>query len=240
MGTLTRSVGRRNIIRPVVMEGGSDKCRLVTNRHHLETTRLTKLIRVPTLIHSCDSRRATRVTLVRGLRHRSLGPLRRKLTCRQVVDRCRFARRGVTGLVNGDHSCIAGVVQLLRLSRRMGDLLLRQGLATKRTHPLLKLRAPTRRVALTHQVIRRSLSTQHVRRVLHHRGSKRGQGPTSGTSTCLHTLRRSLIGTMKSHMGVGIKGKGGDRENAVSVSFGDSGRFRHVAGLLGRKRWVGP
>lgn len=150
---LTTSVGRFNIIRPMIIHGGNEDCRLITNRHHLHTTNLTKLAGIPTVIGSCSSTGVVRVTLVRGVRHRSLGPVRRTRNLHHLVRRFGLARRRATRGMNHDHDTIAGVLHLLGLPRRMRGRVVGNILAVNRTGRLLKLPGARRVYRITRTVV---------------------------------------------------------------------------------------
>lgn len=137
-------MGICKVLRPVAIERGSSGCRLVTKREEFETTGLTGLRTIPTVVGGVSSRSSTILTLLRGLRERSLGFVRRTVNCRGLVGRRRFARRRLTRGLNGGRSAVTGGLEVLELPGDMGVGLMRGGLARERTETLLGL--PARRL----------------------------------------------------------------------------------------------
>lgn len=117
--TLSTSVDRGNVLRPLSIEGVSTtRCRLITNRHHLETSILTKLQGIPYVILGYSRGRSTVCTLLRGLRQDSLNVFRRTHKVSGLVEHCNLARRRTTGQLNGDRSAVTGGLELLHLACR--------------------------------------------------------------------------------------------------------------------------
>lgn len=245
---LTSSVTRVNVVRPVALHGlGRSSCRVVTNREQCETSVLTNLGAVPTCVHATSSRGIVRVTLVRGVRHRSLGSLRVTLTCRRLVRRCRLARRHLDRHVNGGQAAVTGCLHLLGLPTPVRMTLGGGRVSVKRTHTLLALRSPGGRVHVFGRAITRKCSIHGIRRVMgtltgnRDVGDKKGAVSTGNArlSRRCSVLRGRLYGFFKAGMRLsyaGGKGKG------VDVPFGDSTSLREVVRVLsslGGARWAG-
>lgn len=234
---LTTSVGRSNIFRPVVLQRPSPSlghCRIVTNRQHFQTSGLTNGAAVPTVMQAVDSSRVVRITILRGLRHRSLAPLRRTRTCRSLVSHLRLARTRITRGLNGDQPCVTGCLQLLKLPRPIGSVLRSRHLSVKRTHALLKLGSRQTLIGLTRHTIGRGLAIQRLRRLITRRGRAIGStGPTGGGTaiggpTCIHRTRRRLRDQFNAGIIVATNGQ----NNGIRVPCASSSSLAQVLSLL--------
>lgn len=235
---LTSSVSRVNVVRPVALHGlDSSRCRVVTNRHHFHTSRLTKLADVPTCVHATSSRGIVRVTLVRGVRHRSLGSMRVTLTCRRLLRRCKLARRHLDRHINGGHAAVTGCLHLLGLPTPIRVKLRGGRVSVKRTHTLMALNSPGLRIGVFRRVLRRKCSMHGIRRVMGSLDRNRDIGDNNHGVTPGHTglpRRFGVLGRRLSNFfDAGIRlaysrGKG----NGVDVPFGGRRRLRHVVNVL--------
>lgn len=243
---LTSSVTRVNVVRPVALHRlDRSSCRVVTKRHHCHTSVRTKLGSVPTCVHATSSRGMVRVTLVRGVRHRSLGSLRVTLTCRRLLRRCTLARRQLDRHMKGGHAAVTGCLHLLGLPTRVRMTLGGHRVSVKRTHTLLSLSSPGARVHVFGRVRSRNCSIHGIRRVIGTLDDNRaisdnkgGVGPgNSGLSRRCALLRDRLYKFFNSGMRLSYAtGKG----NGVDVPFGGRRSLRQVVRVLsslGGGRW---
>lgn len=176
---------------------------------------MTKVGRVPIVVGGLAERRVVRVSLVRGVRERSLGPVRRTLTFGQLLARFGLGRSRMTRQISGDEATIAGTVQLLGLGRGMRRVIVSRVLAAKRTHTLLKVRSRRRRCVVTRGVFSRGLDIQSARGLMGDLrgrgggGGRRGRGVSPGLRTICRSLRRRVGNVLKAGMYVGRGSTGG-------------------------------
>ncbi len=163
---LTRDVDRGKVLRPLAMAFARKGPILVTKRQQLHTTHVTNLQRMP-YIRVAISRRAERIlTLIRGLRQRSVGYFRITSNVGQLVASYRLARYRITAQLNCSRSTITGGLHLLHLTPRRQRVLLTTNLARHRTHTLLQLSATTtHQLTLTH-VTRKGLAITRDRHLI--------------------------------------------------------------------------
>lgn len=179
---LTRDVQRGKVLRPMAIHeeasNGGIGFRLITNRHELHTTELIKLAGVPTVRASTSRGDSTILSLVRGLRQRSLGFFRRTRTIRELIRGCSVDHRRTTSGLNETRSALSGGLELLQLPRRVQCAVRGTKLARHRTETLLALRGSIRHRETLRVVASQRLGIRRdrhlVRRVLGHEG---GGGP---------------------------------------------------------------
>lgn len=235
LSRLSSSVEGRNIFRPVVIHrSGISKCRVVTKRHHCHTSGVTGEAAVPTVIHSLGRRRVVRVTILRGLRERSLAPLRRTRTCGALVRGLGLARTRISRHLKGSHPCVTGCLHLLDLPGTIGSFLRGNDLSVKRTEALLSMGSGGGLITLTRGAIGRNLAIHRLRDVIGrvgNRGSGRGgiEGPT-GLSPCLGRDRRLLHRGFDA--GITVGDDRGANGNGVRVSCLSGSSLGHVLRVL--------
>lgn len=217
---LTSSVVLGNIVRPIVLHRSDiGNCRVVTNRHHIHTSHLTNGAAVPTVIHRFSRATVVRITVLRGLRQRSLAPLRRTRNCRALVGGLGLARISITRQLNGDHPCVTGRLHLLGLPRSIGKVLRRKLVSVKRTHALLNLGSRSLVDRLTGQTTRRNVAIQRLRLLIRRLGGPNsitgggGGGGGRAGPMCVGRDRRHLVSGFKASMRV----SDGNRGNGVRV-----------------------
>ncbi len=182
------------------------------------------------MIGSTSGRRLVRVTLVRGLRHRSLGPIRRTFNCHSLVSTFNLARRRITAHVNGSHATIAGTLHLLGLGSGRLRTLHGNLVATNRTEALVAIRSGRlhRGVLAT---TRGNTSIHRLREVSRLTGGSRGAiGGARGGGLC-DRIRLSLGDRLR--QGIGVAPANGNG-NALAIRFCDSRRLRTFTGTLYR------
>lgn len=222
---LTSSVERGNILRPVLIEEGNRGCRVITNRHHCRTDGLTKLGRVPTIIHRVSSSGMFRLTLVRGLRESSLSPVRRTGNCGRLLADQDLARRRLTGVLSGSHSTVTGALELVSLPMRIRRVVRRKLLATNRTHTVLTIPSRRKEVGLTGGIIARDLAMERARGLTPLFSIRRARAEAEITTprSFGHTTQR-LEGVLSAGIGIGRIHNGG----GVRVRFGSRSRLTQV------------
>ncbi len=140
LGRLTGDVSTDKVVRPLTIEGASDKgCRVVTNRQHFGTTGVTNLHHVPYILRGASSGATTVCSVVRGLRQQSLDFFRRTRTVGGLVAAFSVPRLRVTSQLNLTRSALSGGLHLLQLATTRGDHVLATQLARHRTHTLVQL-----------------------------------------------------------------------------------------------------
>lgn len=237
LSRLTSDVERRKILRPLLMElVPSNDCHLITNRHHFHTTELTKLCRIPIAIHRVASRRRDIFTLVRGLRHRSLGTMRRTRNVGALVSAFNFARRRTTRGLKGSHATIAGSLELLGLPSDINSLLGSNGVSVNRTETLLTIRSRTRVGDVTSAVIGGNVSIHRARQLT---GGTKGNNATTmgeggGHSAFCSRIRLTLTKILTHE--IGMCGNG-NSNNDVRVRFFNGSSLGGLTRRLRTLRW---
>lgn len=190
------------------------------------------------MVGGLAGRRVVRVSLVRGVRERSLGPVRRTLTCGHLLRRFGLGRSSITREMSGDEATIAGSVHLLGLGRGMRRVIVSRVLAANRTETLLKVRSRGRRCIMTRRVFSRGLDIESARGLI---GSLRGGGGGAGSRGPIGPRVRTVCGSLRRGLGGGVKagilvGEGGRGSKGVRVRCCSRSRLSEVMGVLGSIR----
>lgn len=233
---LGRSVLRRKVLRPVVIHGDVGNCRVMIKRHHCQTTGRTGLREIPIIVQRLGRRRVVRLTILRGLRHRSLAPVRRTTTCRLLVRGLGIARRRLTGHLKGDEPRVTGRVHLLSLPPGVRNLVSSKGVSVNRNETLLNLQGGRGLRTLIRGAIGSNLGIHRLRRLVRRLGSisHRAGGPTIRGSVFVGRHRSSLERQFKAAIRVGRSGGG----KGVRVRFFSGRSLRHVVRLLRAGSWT--
>lgn len=176
-------------------------------------------------------RRVIRVSLVRGVRERGLGPVRRTVTCGELLGRFGLGRSRITRQISGDEATIAGSVELLGLGSEIRRVVVSSVVDANRTETLLTVRSRRRRCVLTGGVFSRGLDIHRARGLigtLGGPGGRRGGPRMRGRFMCAGLRRRvgDLVNAgMDIRTGTG-KGKG------VRVRCCSPSSLREVCRLL--------
>jgi ParB family transcriptional regulator, chromosome partitioning protein len=239
LGELKSSIASSGLLQPVVVRQGASGYELVAGERRWRAVRELGWKKIPAVIRDVDDRTLLTLALVENLQRASLTAMDEAEGYNRLAQQFQLSQGAIAEAVGRDRSTVANAIRLLKLPKRVQQLVASDALSAGHARALLSLGDDRQIERLARECVAQGWSVREMER--HSRGtptrlrrdSHRTRGGVPPEVARIETALRKRLGT---DAAVVLTGKGKGHLQLRFYSEEDLGRLLEL--ILGR-RWDG-
>lgn len=239
LAELKNSIASSGLLQPVVVRQSQSGYELVAGERRWRAVRELGWKKIPAVVRDVDDRTLLTLALVENLQRASLSAIDEAEGYNRLAQEFQLSQGAIAEAVGRDRSTVANAIRLLKLPRRVQQLVASDALSAGHARALLSLGDDRQIERLARECVAQGWSVREIER--HARGTtthrrKDGRGPRRGVppeAARIETALRKRLGTDAT---VVLTGKGKGHLQLRFYSEEDLGRLLEL--ILGR-RWDG-
>ena len=239
LAELRNSIASSGLLQPVVVRQTAAGYELVAGERRWRAVRELGWKKIPAVIRDVDDRTLLTLALVENLQRASLSAIDEAEGYNRLANEFQLSQAAIAGAVGRDRSTVANAIRLLKLPKRVQQLVATDALSAGHARALLSLGDDRQIERLARECVAQGWSVREIER--HARGTpahrhKGGRGPRRGVPPEVARIEGALRKRLGTDVAVILTGKGKGHLQLRFYSEEDLGRLLEL--ILGR-RWDG-
>ncbi len=164
LGELAQSMTEHGIVQPILARRVGSRFQIVAGERRWRAAQRAGLKSVPVIVRDVDDRQVLEIALVENIQREELNPIEEAGAYRRLVSELGYSQEQVAERVGKDRSTVANLLRLLRLPRRVRQLIEEQKLSPGHARPLLVLATAEMQTEIAEHIVTKGLSVREVER----------------------------------------------------------------------------
>ena len=164
LGELAQSMSEHGIVQPILARRAGSRFQIVAGERRWRAAKRAGLRSVPVIVRDVDDRQVLEIALVENIQREELNPIEEAGAYRRLVGELGYSQEQVAERVGKDRSTVANLLRLLRLPRRVRQLIEEQTLSPGHARPLLTLATAEMQTEIAEHIVTKGLSVREVER----------------------------------------------------------------------------
>lgn len=159
--SLAESIAQNGILQPLTVRRAGDGCfELVAGERRLRAAKLVGLTAVPCIILDISPRSSAILALVENIQRQDLSFFDEASAIEKLITYYGMTQEDAAARLGKAQSTIANKLRLLRLTQEERDIITKYNLTERHARALLRLAAPSERLAVLEKVVRYNLNVE--------------------------------------------------------------------------------
>ncbi len=160
---LAQSLREDGMIQPVVVQrAASDSYTIVVGERRMRAAKIAGLQTIPAIVKTIAADRLLEVALVENIQREDLNPIEVALALQQMVDELSLSHEELAQRTGKDRTTVSNLLRLLRLPKKVQELVAQGRIANGHAKALLALDSPDVQTELAQKVAEQGLSVRQV------------------------------------------------------------------------------
>lgn len=164
LGELAQSMTEHGIVQPILARRVGSRFQIVAGERRWRAAQRAGLKSVPVIVRDVEDRQVLEIALVENIQREELNPIEEAGAYRRLVGELGYSQEQVAERVGKDRSTVANLLRLLRLPRRVRQLIEEQKLSPGHARPLLVLATAEMQTEIAEHIVTKGLSVREVER----------------------------------------------------------------------------
>ena len=162
---LSESIRQKGIIEPLVLQKKGDYYEIIAGERRWRAAKLAGLKEVPAVIKDYTPQEVMEIALIENVQREDLNPIEEAIAYRTLIKTYRLKQDEVAEKVSKDRSTITNLLRLLKLDKRVQEMVLDEKLTNGHARALINIDDPDVQYEIAVRVFDEDLSVREVERL---------------------------------------------------------------------------
>ncbi|MBQ0058545.1 MAG: ParB/RepB/Spo0J family partition protein [Lachnospiraceae bacterium] len=199
---LAESIKIHGVIQPLLVQAKDDYYEIIAGERRWRASKAAGLKEIPVLVRNYSDQEAVEVSLIENIQREDLNPIEEAMAYRRLMDDFTLTQDEVAGKVSKSRAAVANSVRLLKLSKEVQGMVVREEISEGHARTLLAIDNEIMQKELADQVIKQHLSVRQtealVKSVLNPKKAKEAKKVDAQREAVFEELAsnlRAVVGT---------------------------------------------
>ena len=215
---LSDSIKQHGLIQPILVQDRKDHYEIIAGERRWRAARLAGLKEVPVIIRNYSEQEIVEISLIENLQRKDLNPIEEAMAYKKLMTDFDLKQEEVAVKVSKSRSTITNSMRLLKLSKKVQDLVIKGKLSEGHARTLLSIEDSAVQDEVADKIIAENLSVRDVEKLVKNYGKPAKEKPVVNKE--LDIFYQDIAEKLKQNLGtkVQISGKG-DGSGKIEIEF---------------------
>lgn len=215
---LSDSIKQHGLIQPILVQDRKDHYEIIAGERRWRAARLAGLKEVPVIIRNYSEQEIVEISLIENLQRKDLNPIEEALAYKKLMTDFDLKQEEVAVKVSKSRSTITNSMRLLKLSKKVQELVIKGKLSEGHARTLLSIEDSSVQDEVADKIIAENLSVRDVEKLVKNYGKPAKEKPVVNKE--LDIFYQDIAEKLKQNLGtkVQISGKG-DGSGKIEIEF---------------------
>ena len=214
----SESIKQHGLIQPILVQDRKDHYEIIAGERRWRAARLAGLKEVPVIIRNYSEQEIVEISLIENLQRKDLNPIEEAMAYKKLMTDFDLKQEEVAVKVSKSRSTITNSMRLLKLSKKVQDLVIKGKLSEGHARTLLSIEDSSVQDEVADKIIAENLSVRDVEKLVKNYGKPAKEKPVVNKE--LDIFYQDIAEKLKQNLGtkVQISGKG-DGSGKIEIEF---------------------
>lgn len=229
---LADSIAQVGVIQPLILQKKDDHFEIIAGERRFRAARLAGLKQIPAIIREYTEQEMLEIALIENIQREDLNPIEEAQAFQRLLKEYKLKQEEVAERVGKSRTAITNSLRLLKLSKRIQDMLLEEMITSGHARALLAVDHEELQYELAMKVFDENLSVRELERLIRNIQKKPSEKPKENTFKNeiiyidLEEKMKQLLGTK-----VSIKRKN-DTQGKIEIEYYSDEELERIFNFL--------
>ena len=204
IGELADSIKRYGVLQPLLVKKSGDHYEIVAGERRWRAAKEAGLREVPVVIKEYTKQQAMEIALIENVQREDLNPIEEAQAYQQLMQEFELTQEEIAERVSRSRTAITNCMRLLKLDKRVQDMLIQGQLSSGHARALLALENQDAQYQIGLKIIDQRLSVREVEKLVKLLGKPKNQEKPKEEEKDLSFIFKDLEERMKQVMGTKV------------------------------------
>ena len=233
IGELADSIKRYGVLQPLLVKKSGDHYEIVAGERRWRAAKEAGLREVPVVIKEYTKQQAMEIALIENVQREDLNPIEEAQAYQQLMQEFELTQEEIAERVSRSRTAITNCMRLLKLDKRVQDMLIQGQLSSGHARALLALENQDAQYQIGLKIIDQRLSVREVEKLVKLLGKPKNQEKPKEEEKDLSFIFKDLEERMKQVMGTKVIINKKDRnEGRIEIEYYSEAELERIVELI--------
>lgn len=233
IGELADSIKRYGVLQPLLVKKSGDHYEIVAGERRWRAAKEAGLREVPVVIKEYTKQQAMEIALIENVQREDLNPIEEAQAYQQLMQEFELTQEEIAGRVSRSRTAITNCMRLLKLDKRVQDMLIQGQLSSGHARALLALENQDAQYQIGLKIIDQRLSVREVEKLVKLLGKPKNQEKPKEEEKDLSFIFKDLEERMKQVMGTKVIINKKDRNKGrIEIEYYSEAELERIVELI--------
>lgn len=233
IGELADSIKRYGVLQPLLVKKSGDHYEIVAGERRWRAAKEAGLREVPVVIKEYTKQQAMEIALIENVQREDLNPIEEAQAYQQLMQEFELTQEEIAERVSRSRTAITNCMRLLKLDKRVQDMLIQGQLSSGHARALLALENQDAQYQIGLKIIDQRLSVREVEKLVKLLGKPKNQEKTKEEEKDLSFIFKDLEERMKQVMGTKVIINKKDRNKGrIEIEYYSEAELERIVELI--------
>lgn len=233
IGELADSIKRYGVLQPLLVKKSGDHYEIVAGERRWRAAKEAGLREVPVVIKEYTKQQAMEIALIENVQREDLNPIEEAQAYQQLMQEFELTQEEIAERVSRSRTAITNCMRLLKLDKRVQDMLIQRQLSSGHARALLALENQDAQYQIGLKIIDQRLSVREVEKLVKLLGKPKNQEKPKEEEKDLSFIFKDLEERMKQVMGTKVIINKKDRNKGrIEIEYYSEAELERIVELI--------
>lgn len=233
IGELADSIKRYGVLQPLLVKKSGDHYEIVAGERRWRAAKEAGLREVPVVIKEYTKQQAMEIALIENVQREDLNPIEEAQAYQQLMQEFELTQEEIAERVSRSRTAITNCMRLLKLDKRVQDMLIQGQLSSGHARALLSLENQDAQYQIGLKIIDQKLSVREVEKLVKLLGKPKKQEKPKEEEKDLSFIFKDLEERMKQVMGTKVIINKKDRNKGrIEIEYYSEAELERIVELI--------
>ena len=233
IGELADSIKKYGVLQPLLVQKSGDHYEIVAGERRWRAAKEAGLKEVPVVIKEYTKQQAMEIALIENVQREDLNPIEEAQAYQQLMQEFELTQEEIAERVSRSRTAITNCMRLLKLDKRVQDMLIQGQISSGHARALLALENPDAQYQLGLKIIDQRLSVREVEKLVKLLGKPKKQEKPKEEEKDLSFIFKDLEERMKQVMGTKVIINKKDRNKGrIEIEYYSEAELERIVELI--------
>ena len=233
IGELADSIKRYGVLQPLLVKKSGDHYEIVAGERRWRAAKEAGLREVPVVIKEYTNQQAMEIALIENVQREDLNPIEEAQAYQQLMQEFELTQEEIAERVSRSRTAITNCMRLLKLDKRVQDMLIQGQLSSGHARALLALENQDAQYQIGLKIIDQRLSVREVEKLVKLLGKPKNQEKPKEEEKDLSFIFKDLEERMKQVMGTKVIINKKDRNKGrIEIEYYSEAELERIVELI--------
>jgi ParB family chromosome partitioning protein len=233
IGELADSIKKYGVLQPLLVQKSGDHYEIVAGERRWRAAKEAGLKEVPVVIKEYTKQQAMEIALIENVQREDLNPIEEAQAYQQLMQEFELTQEEIAERVSRSRTAITNCMRLLKLDKRVQDMLIQGQLSSGHARALLALENQDAQYQLGLKIIDQRLSVREVEKLVKLLGKPKKQEKPKEEEKDLSFIFKDLEERMKQVMGTKVIINKKDRNKGrIEIEYYSEAELERIVELI--------
>jgi ParB family chromosome partitioning protein len=217
---LAESIKQFGVIQPLILQKKEEHYEIIAGERRFRAARMAGLKEVPAIIREYSRQQVLEIALIENIQREDLNPIEEAQAYQRLIREFKLKQDEVAEKVSKSRSAITNSLRLLKLSRKVQEMLVEEMISGGHARALLALDNAEAQYALAIRIFDEKLSVREVEKIIRNMQKEKQEQEKEKTELKNEVIYRDLEEQMKQLLGTKVSiNRKNDNQGKIEIEY---------------------